>query len=53
MAYYYSIRVIEAESENDALDKVYNQEFYETHDMCDVIITRDQLIEAVAFGKIN
>lgn len=40
---YFSIRVIEAENEQEAFEKIMNEDFCETHELCDTVVTIDEL----------
>jgi hypothetical protein len=43
MTKFYSIRVIKAESEDEALEKIYMEEFDECDPLCDSILTLEEL----------
>ena len=43
MKKYYSIRVVMADNREEAVDKVCNQEFDESDDLCDRVITADEM----------
>lgn len=49
--YYYSVRVVKAKSEDDAIDKVCDELFVEDHELMDVVLTKEQLIEALKNTK--
>lgn len=51
MKKYYSIRVIQAESEDEALEKIYHDDFDESDDLCDKILTKEELIKELAIAK--
>lgn len=40
---YYSIRVVKAKSKQDAINKIGNQDFVESHELCDKVLTESQL----------
>lgn len=42
---YYSIRVIEAESIEEAIDKLEDEHFDEDHDLCDRIVPEVDILE--------
>ena len=43
MTKYYSIRVVIAESRDEAIEKVENNEFEETDSLCDKVLTITEL----------
>ena len=43
MKYYYSIRVVEANSREEAIEKVQNQDFCEDHSRCDDVVLADNV----------
>jgi len=44
---YYSIRVVCATTHEEAIDKVIEQEFEESDDICDRVLTRSELLETL------
>lgn len=40
---YYSIRVVKAKSKKEAIDKILNQDFDMSHELCDEVITERTL----------
>lgn len=49
---YYSIRVIEADSLEEAISNVQDQAFCDEDPMCDAVLTREQLLENLRFTKL-
>jgi hypothetical protein len=42
---YFSIRVVEAENFDEALEKIGYEDFLEEHPLCDMVLTIDELKE--------
>lgn len=45
MTKYYSIRVVEADSLEEAISNVQDAEFCDEDPMCDAVLTREQLLQ--------
>ena len=43
--FYFSIRVVKAISEEQAIDKICTEEFVEEHNLCDKVLTLEELKE--------
>lgn len=41
---WYNIRIIEADSHEEAMEKISSQEFLEEHPLCDVVLTLSDLM---------
>ena len=41
---YYNIRVVEASSQEEAVDKICDDDFLDQHDLCDVVLTISELL---------
>jgi hypothetical protein len=48
---YYSIRVIEAESQEEAIEKIQDGEFLEEDELCDEVLTADELLERLTMRE--
>lgn len=44
---YYSIRVVEATSENSAINKIHAGKFNEQDELCDKVLTKSELLHAL------
>lgn len=42
---YYSVRTIKAETQDEAISKVEDGEFDESHELCDRVLTTEELIK--------
>jgi dsDNA-binding SOS-regulon protein len=50
---YYSVRTIRATSKKEAVEKVEDGEFDEMHEMCDEVLTTEELIKQLLLQLEN
>lgn len=50
---YYSVRVVEASGEREAVEKVRQAEFLESDPLCDRVLDSDRLIELLNYRKLR
>ena len=48
---YYSIRIVKAESRDEAIDKIIDGKFDETVAICDAVLTEEELLKAIEANK--
>lgn len=49
---YYSIRVVEAQNTEEAIQEVIDQNFHEDDSVCDKVLTRSQLLKWIITGRL-
>lgn len=45
MKTYYSIRVVRAKTEEKAIEKICNEQFNESHELCDRVMSEEEIKE--------